>query len=65
MRFSPTRGVIARQVVIYSDPEKTRDLARIPRLRFEVDRGKALGLSAKELSQFIQARWKEPHDAER
>ncbi|MEM7517263.1 MAG: GntR family transcriptional regulator [Planctomycetota bacterium] len=30
-----------------------------------IEIGRSLGLSAKEISQLIQARWKEPHDAQR
>lgn len=42
VRFSPTRGILARDVVLYRD-ESCRDvLARIPKLRFDIDRSKAL-----------------------
>ncbi len=42
VRFSPLRGVIAREVVVYSDESRQEVVARIPRLIFDVDRGKAL-----------------------
>ncbi|NIP98770.1 MAG: hypothetical protein GWO24_37355, partial [Akkermansiaceae bacterium] len=42
VRFSPMRGIIARDVVFYSGGSPPHEFARIPRLRFEVDRGKAL-----------------------
>lgn len=42
VRFSPTRGILARDVVLYRDKTSQEVLARIPRLRFDVDRSKAL-----------------------
>ena len=43
VRFSPTRGIIAKKVVFYTDQSRTPTSvwARIPVLRFDVDRGKA------------------------
>lgn len=41
VRFSPTRGIIAKKVLFYTDQSRTAVWARIPVLRFDVDRGKA------------------------
>ncbi|MAT47300.1 MAG: hypothetical protein CMO35_07720 [Verrucomicrobiaceae bacterium] len=41
VRFSPTRGVIASKVRFFTDESRKEVYARIPVLRFDVDRGKA------------------------
>ena len=41
VRFSPTRGVIVKKVLFFTDETRREVYARIPVLRFEVDRGKA------------------------
>ncbi len=41
VRFSPTRGVIASKVRFFTDESRENVYARIPVLRFDVDRGKA------------------------
>ncbi|MBJ06215.1 MAG: hypothetical protein CMO40_03725 [Verrucomicrobiaceae bacterium] len=41
VRFSPTRGIIAKKVSLFTDESRNTELARIPVLRFDVDRGKA------------------------
>ena len=41
VHFSPTRGIIAKKVLFYTDQSRTAVWARIPVLRFDVDRGKA------------------------
>ncbi|MFP6882580.1 MAG: hypothetical protein VCA34_16635 [Roseibacillus sp.] len=41
VRFSPTRGIIAKKVIFYTDESRSEVFARIPLLRFDVDRGKA------------------------
>ena len=41
VRFSPTRGVIAKKVRFFTDGDRDTEFARIPVLRFDVDRGKA------------------------
>ena len=41
VRFSPTRGVIARKVRFFTDESRNIEFASIPVLRFDVDRGKA------------------------
>ena len=41
VRFSPTRGVIASKVRFFTDESRQNVYARIPILRFDVDRGKA------------------------
>jgi len=42
VRFSPLRGILARDVVVYFSASRQRILARIPELEIEVDRTDAL-----------------------
>lgn len=41
-RYSPLRGIMVREAVFYTDEAKTDIFARIPGLRIEIDRSKAL-----------------------
>ena len=41
VRFSPTKGVIATHLRIFTDASHKTVVAKIPTLRFDVDRGKA------------------------
>lgn len=41
VRFSPKRGIVARKVIFFTDETRQDIFARIPVLRFDVDRGKA------------------------
>ena len=41
VRFSPTKGVIATNLQIFTDESRSRVTARIPDLRLDVDRGQA------------------------
>ncbi|NRB26285.1 MAG: hypothetical protein HRU37_01225, partial [Roseibacillus sp.] len=41
VRFSPTRGVIVKEVFFFTDETRQEIYAHLPVLRFDVDRGKA------------------------